>query len=586
MRVRKAQHLAAAALALAVAVPAFACAQEPVSSPDIRKEAGVKVAMRDGVGLSTDLYFPPNAVGPVSTILIRTPYGKDREYPYGGMIPMFVEAGYAVAFQDTRGRYDSEGEFTVRFSDREDGYDVTTWLANQSWSNGKIATFGCSYRGETQITLAAERHPNHVAAIPMAPSAAYDIGGRPWTAFDGGAFELAQTAGWFMLDSSSDRLELYRGLPVVGVVAESGAVGTDYEDYASSTPISDYFRSLDFIRADDRFDVPALYVDSWYDFGVNETLQLFNQQRENALSARARDNQYVIVAPSTHCAWMRPANSRAGARDVGEWRLDFEDLYLRWYRYWLDGDDTRITEMARVQYYLMGANEWKSAEAWPIPGTEFVPFYLRGEGNANTRMGDGVLSTTAPGDELSDVLVYDPADPVPSLGGQACCTGISTGAGGYDQSEIETREDVLVYTSDVLDEGIEVTGPLQAFLYVTSDAPDTDFTMKLVDVYPDGTAYNIQEAARRMRFRDSLTESVLMVEGEVYEIRLDLHATSNYFGPGHRIRIEVSSSNFPRWSRNLNTGMDNHATTEWAIATNTVHHSAAYPSRIILPVVR
>ena len=159
---------------------------------------------------------------------------------------------------------------------------------------------------------------------------------------------------------------------MVDVVAESGAVGTDYEDYALSTPVSDYFRSLDFIRADDRFDVPALYVDSWYDFGVNETLQLFNQQRENALSARARDNQYVIVAPSTHCAWMRPANSRAGARDVGEWRLDFEDLYLRWYRYWLDGDDTGITEMARVQYYLMGANEWKSAEAWPITGLSLI----------------------------------------------------------------------------------------------------------------------------------------------------------------------------------------------------------------------
>ena len=288
MRVRITRHLPTA-LAFAIAVPAFASAQEPVASPDIRKEAGVMVPpMRDGVRLATDLYFPPDAVGPVSTILMRTPYGKDREYPYGGTIQIFVEAGYAVAFQDTRGRYDSEGEFTVRFSDREDGYDVTTWLADQSWSNGKIATFGCSYRGETQITLAAERHRNHVAAIPMAPSAAYDIGGRPWTAFDGGAFELAQTAGWFILGSSSDRLELYRSLPVVDVVAASGAVGTDYEDYASSTPISDYFRSLDFIRADDRFDVPALYIDSWYDFGVNETLQLFNQQRENAPSPLAR----------------------------------------------------------------------------------------------------------------------------------------------------------------------------------------------------------------------------------------------------------------------------------------------------------
>ena len=553
----------------------------------IRKEADVMVPMRDGVRLATDLYFPADSAGAaLSTIMMRTPYGKDREYPYGGTIPMFVEAGYAFVFQDTRGRFGSEGDYVVRFSDREDGYDTVSWVVQQPWSNGKVATFGCSYRGETQITLAAERHPNHVAAIPMAPSAAYDPGGRPWTSFDGGAFELAQTAGWFMLGSAADRLDLYRSLPVVDIVTKSGVEGTDYEDYASNTPVSDYFSTLDFVREDDRFDVPALYVDSWYDFGVAETLKMFNQQRQRAVSARARDNQYVMIVPSTHCAWTRPSNNLAGARDIGDWRPDFEDLYLRWYRRWLDGADSGISAMPRVQYYLMGANEWKSADEWPVAGTTFERFYLDSGGHANTRYGDGSLSQSLPAGASSDAFTYDPADPVPSLGGQACCTGMSTGAGGYDQSGIETRDDVLVYTSAVLEEGLEVTGPLEAVLYVSSDALDTDFTVKLLDVYPDGTAYNLQEAAKRMRYREDLSSEVMMVVGEVYEIRLDLHATSNYFAAGHRIRVEVSSSNFPRWSRNLNTGEDNHTSTEWVVAGNTVHHSREYPSHVLLPVVR
>ena len=242
--------------------------------------------------------------------------------------------------------------------------------------------------------------------------------------------------------------------------------------------------------------------------------------------------------------------------------------------------------MPRVQYYLMGANEWRSSETWPVEGTTYEKFYLHSNGAANSHLGGGVLSTRAPMMERADRFIYDPGDPVPSLGGQACCTGMNTGAGAYDQREIEAREDVLVYTSGVLTEGLEVTGPLEVVLYVSSDAPDTDFTVKLVDVYPDGVVYNIQEAAYRMRYREGLTSAVMMEAGEVYEIRLDLHATSNYFGPRHRFRIEVSSSNFPRWSRNLNTGGNNFDETEWKVATNLVHHSQRFPSHLVLPVLR
>ena len=277
--------------------------------------------------------------------------------------------------------------------------------------------------------------------------------------------------------------------------------------------------------------------------------------------------------------------TRAGARDVGDWQLDFNDMYLRWYQHWLDGADNGITDMPRVQYYLMGLNEWRSADSWPVEGTVYRNFYLNGNGRANSRFGDGTLSYAPPSESAADSFVYDPATPVPTRGGNVCCTGMETGAGGYDQSTVEMRNDVLVYTSAPLDEGIEVSGFLEVVLYVSSDAKDTDFTAKLVDVYPDGRAFNLQEGAIRMRYREGMRRKVWMEEGEVYEVHLDLHATSNFFGKGRRVRLEVSSSNFPRWSRNLNTGGNNYDESEGIPAHNTVHHSPEYPSHVILPVV-
>ena len=370
------------------------------------------------------------------------------------------------------------------------------------------------------------------------------------------------------------------------MVKNTGLVFSDYEDYALNTPESDYFDEGDWVREGDTFDTPALYMDSWYDFGVAETLKMFNQMRENAESAEARSNQFVMIAPSTHCGWAGATeNTVIGERPLGDARRDFTDMYLKWYERWLEGKDNGITDMPPIQYYLMGKNEWRSAETWPLQGTSGTKFYLHSGGRANSRYGDGVLSMEIPTDHGADSFVYDPVTPVPTLGGNTCCTGMDTGSGGYDQSELEMRNDVLVYTSPVLDEGIEVTGWLKVVLYVSSDAKDTDFTAKLVDVYPDGRAFNLQEGAMRMRFREDLRSEVMMEEGEVYEIHLDLHATSNFFGPGHRVRLDISSSNFPRWSRNLNTGGDNHSDTKWVIAKNTVHHSMEYPSHVVLPVI-
>ncbi len=611
--------LSSAILILCLSAPGGAAGQGQGRLQDadvpIEMERSNMVPMRDGAGLSTDVYFPEGPREELPTILIRTPYGKNGG---SGMVSAFVKEGYAVAIQDMRGRFESEGRYKPSTGDRTDSHDTVTWLSEQPWSNQRVATYGCSYTGDVQVVLAATRHPNHVAAMPMASTTGYYAHGRPWVSYDGGVFELAQTAGWFSGSGTkiyygppegvdrqewfnSDAAQLFRStperrrsdhhsllgtLPIVDILKKSGAPPTDYVDFVSNNPEAEYFHELDWVDESDRFDVPALFFDSWYDYGVAETFELFNLFQENSVSERARDNQFVIIGPTTHCGWARATeNTIVGERDLGDARRDFMDIYLRWYARWLKDDDNGITDMPKVQYYLMGKNEWRSADEWPLPNTTLRSLYLHSDGRANSRYGDGALSWSTPGEQPPDRYVYDPGTPVPSIGGQACCTGLDTGAGAYDQSETEMRNDVLVYTSPPLEEGIEVTGQLEVVLYVGSSAKDTDFMAKLVDVYPDGTAFNVQEGAQRMRYREGFDRNVWMQEDEVYEIRLDLHATGNYFGPGHRVRLEVSSSSFPRFDRNLNTGGNNYDETEWVVAQQTLHHSAEHPSRIVLPVI-
>ncbi len=432
----------------------------------VRSQQGVQVPMRDGVSLSTDLYFPEGATGPLPTILVRTPYNKENPASNRVNVETFVGQGYVVAVQDIRGRFESQGRYTVRVGERTDGYDAVEWLSSQAWSSGKVGSFGCSYRGETQLTLAAARHPNHVAGIPMAPSGGYYSPGRPWGSFDGGAFELAQTAGWFIgnpakihygppawvdreewlaseqarlfrtgpEDLQVDRLALYWTLPVVDVLNKAGAPPNDYVDYASNSPEAEYFQELGYVRSDDRFDMPMLYVDTWYDFAQADTLMMFNQMRANAVSERARDNQFIIISPTRHCSHSAATEqTTAGERDLGDARKGFVDLYLDWYDHWLKGIDNGVTGMPRVQYYLMGANEWRAADSWPPAGTSYKKLFLHSDGRANSRLGDGALSATPPTQEPADRFTYDPGTPVMSLGGQGCCSGMSTGQGGYDQ---------------------------------------------------------------------------------------------------------------------------------------------------------
>ncbi len=596
----------------------------PKPKYDVRIERSVMVPMRDGVELSTDLYMPVDATGPLPVVLMRTPYGKSNfratRLVHFSPAHVFASQGFAVAVQDTRGRWESQGQYTVLGNDGPDGYDTITWLAEQSWSNGNVGMYGCSYLGEVQMIEAKYRHPALKAMIPQAAASNGTVEDRYrfFSIWNGGVTELAIGSGWFygngmqvfyqppkwltheawltMADyfqpgpqlPDIDMTKYWLHLPVVDIVEAMGAPPNEWKELISK-PLSDpYWKALGLLAKEDEPDVPALHINSWYDFGPVETLVQFNHFREKSKSEGARDNQFAVISPVTHCvSEIMTAETIVGDRPVGDPRLDYWGLYLDWFGHWLAGEANGVTARPKLAYYLMGENRWKSANAWPVEGTTMRPLYLRSGGNANSRFGDGALSFEPPGAEPADGYVYDPRTPVPTYGGPLCCTGDPPDArpGALDQREIEMRHDVLVYSTPPLEAGIEVTGPLTAVIFVSSNARDTDFTAKLVDVYPDGTAYNLQDGILRARYREGFERAVFMQEGDIYRLEIDLQATSNYFGPGHRIRLEISSSNFPRFARNLNTGGNSNTETEWRVAENSVHHSRGHASHIVLPVV-
>lgn len=572
---------------------------DPHARPEARFEVDVEkdlmVPMRDGVRLATDLYMPARASErgeALPVVLIRLPYNK-QAYRGGAVGPaeFFAGQGYAVVVQDVRGKYASEGDYLLSAADREDGYDAVEWAATQPWSNGRVGTFGCSYLGENQTQLMTRRHPAHAAAIPLAAGGAVgSAGGRYgyFGIFEGGAFGLSASFGWFRGNGRKrpggapappvEAFAALRELPTIDLMRRYGPPDrdTDWEEILSTPLADEWWDQLGYLRDDDRFDTPALHVNSWYDLGANETIQQWRMMRDQAVSDRGGAHQYVILSPTTHCMSERATeHTVVGDIDFGDARLPYWSLYLAWFDYWLRGEENGITEIPKVHYYVMGRNEWAAADAWPPPGAEATRLYLRGGGEANSRFGDGTLSAEPPGDEPPDAYVYDPTDPVPSRGGSVCCTGNPADQpGAYDQSDIEEREDVLVYTGDPVGEaGLEIAGPLEARLHVSSSAPDTDFTVKLLDVHPDGRSINIVEGIQRARYRDGYEAPAMMEAGEVYEVRVDLHSVAHWFAPGHRVRS------------NLNTGGNNYDETEWEIAENTIHHAGAHASHIVLPIV-
>ncbi len=578
----------------------------------VRLDPSVPVVMGDGINLSTDLYFPEPAVAELPGILISTMYGKNSFRAPDSDARFFASHGYVVAVQDVRGRYESEGEWDTYRNLAADASAAVTWLATRDWSNGRVGTYGCSFLGDAQVFLATQRNPSHAAMIAQAPGGNYRFIGP----YNDGVVELALGFGWLRSDNYTMRWEppagvdravvrqfrhlydgrpklpdidynqIWKSLPLVDMMRRSGAGPNVWDAWLAHEPADAWFDAVR-ITQTDRFDVPSLHVNTWYDYGAGATIEQMQQMTRNATSQQARDNQYLVMGPTTHCAFHgATAETVVGQRPMGDARYDYHELYLDWFGHWLKGEQTGLRQRAKFQYFLMGRGEWRAADAYPVPGTQFVPFYLRSKGNANSRFGDGALSRTRPTKEHSDRYRYDPDAPVPSVGGPLCCTGSAESpSGAFDQRAVEARHDVLVYTTPALEEGLEVTGPLELVVFVSSSAPDTDFTAKLVDVYPDGTAYNVQEGIARARYRQGLDREVFMLPGGVYEVRINLNATGNWFGRGHRIRLEVSSSSFPRWERNLNLGTVNRREAGWQIADNVVHHSARYPSRLVLPVV-
>lgn len=589
-------------------------------------EQKLMIPMRDGVRLATDVYRPRTA-RPVPVILSRTPYNfnawRDGELAQGTYAAAWdaVQRGYAYVVQNERGRFFSEGEWEILGAPRTDGYDFLKWLSEQPWSNGKVGLYGCSSTAEWQMAVAALDPPGLAALVPAGFGAGVGRVGEWYEQgnwYRGGAQQMLFTA-WlygnqnnqrpmFPPDlSQEDRIRLsryfdlapemprvdwaqaLRHLPVADILKDVDGPKGIYDDLIRRTPDDPKWYTGGLYHDDMPFNTPALWIMSWYDVSTGPNLALFNHAREKATDAAVRDAQFAVIAPTLHCAFRRATeHTVVGERDVGDARFDWDALIYGWFDLWLKGEDNGfLARTPRVQYYTMGSNRWQSADAWPPPDAQLVTYYLDSDDGANSLFGDGRLTTQQPrSDDGADSFTYDPMNPVPSHGGNVCCTGNAVTGGALDQQQMEARNDILVYSTEPLAEGVEVTGTIGITLYVSSDARDTDFTVKLVDVHPDGRAYNLDETIQRVRYREGYDRQVFMQPGEVYELRLSPLSTSNWFAPGHRIRIEVSSSNFPRFERNLNTGGRTWDETEGVVARNTVHHSRQYPSRIELPIVR
>jgi putative CocE/NonD family hydrolase len=582
----------------------------------------VMVPMRDGVKLATDVYLPKGD-GPFPVVFVKTPYNFNKIAGASLMAGVeAIERGYALVVQNERGRYYSEGNWEILGRPRTDGYDSLSWLEEQPWSNGKVGTWGCSSTAEWQMALAAQNHPAHAAMVPMASGAGIGRVGEFYEQgnwYKGGVHQTLFTVWLYGVqqnlrpqfpgnltqeqrqrlrksyDLAADMPEMdwakhMQKLPAVDWLKEAGANDGPGAEFMTRKPNDPAWYRGGLYHDNEDFGVPAFWFNSWFDVSQGPNLALFNHVRENATDEAVRDGQYVMIAPTLHCGFYRTPEYEdyiAGDLNVGNAYHDYWASIFAFFDYYLKDEDNDFhDDTPRVQFYTMGSNEWQSADAWPPADAEPVTMYLASGGSANSVFGDGTLSAEAAMGAGTDTFTYDPMNPVPALGGGVCCNRGAALGGSFDQRGIEARADVLVYTSEPLESDLEVTGSVRAKLFVSSDARDTDFTVKLVDVHPDGTAWNVDDTILRARFREGYEQEVFMEDGQVYELNPTPMSTSYQFKAGHRIRVEVSSSKFPQYMRNLNTGGNNYDETESVVARNTVHHSAQYPSQVVLPVRR
>ncbi len=598
-------------------------------------ERKVMMPMRDGVRLATDIYRPKNAAGKVPTVWVRTPYNFNYWDVRNGVPSDLtaaltaVKRGYAYVNQNERGHFFSEGNYDILGAPTTDGSDALEWISKQPWSNGKVGTVGCSSTAEYQMAIAALGHPAYAAMNVQGFGAGvgrvgpyYEQGN--W--YRGGAVQMLfitwlygeqnQVRPMFPPNTSQEDLirasRMFDLAPQMPPVDWSKAlwhlpeqeiieaVGGPHGIFADPMPVPTGGRMIQrtpndpawykggLYHDDMPLNVPGLWFMSWYDVSVGPNLALYNHVRKTARGDIA-NQQWAVIAPVAHCSYMRATEDTiVGERSMGDARLDYAELTYGFFDKFLKGEDSpRLAKQPKVMYYTMGLNKWQSSDTWPPQGAQPMTFFLSSGGKANTMDGDGQLTAAAPAKDAADAFTYDPMNPVTSYGGNVCCTGTAITAGAFDQRKMETRPDILVYTSEPFKEGTEVTGPIVPTLYVSSDVKDTDFTVKVIDVYPDGRAYNLDESIQRMRYREGYDRPLVWMEaGKVYKVTLQPLTTSNYFAEGHRLRIEVSSSNFPRFDRNLNTGGNNYDEAKGVVAHNVVHHSRQYPSQITVTVIK
>ncbi len=559
------------------------------------------VPMRDGVKLATDIYRLEGA-GRTPVLVVRTPYNKNRLAGDADIFDILraVQAGYTVVAQDVRGRFASQGAFNPHSQETADGLDAFAWAAAQHWSNGVLGTFGGSYLGATQWLPAREQPP---ALRAMAPSITFSDA-HEGCSYQGGA-KVLHDLMWVVGSIVPAEIERRRarGLRVPNSETPLDAGGAlneiplathplireyagFYLDWLAHPTAGDFWLPASPRAGYERIGVPALNVSGWYDIFLWSTCQNYIGMRDRGGTEEARRNQRLIIGPWTHGNFSGSFPEREFGPGGSAAAIELPGIHLRWFNRWLKGAENGIDQEPPVLIFVMGIDEWRPEADWPLPDTQYRPFYLQSGGEANTLNGDGTLSTEPPGEEPPDAYLYNPLRPVPTVGGQVILPG-GNAMGPRDQREVELRDDVLVYSTPVLAQAVEVTGPIELRLFVSSSAPDTDFTGKLVDVSPDGRAMILTEGILRARYRNSLTRPEPMQPDTVYELRLNLWATANVFLPGHRIRLEVSSSNFPRFDRNSNTGgvIASETRDQYQAAVNRVFHDAAHPSQCILPII-
>ena len=570
---------------------------------DIRVERNVAVPMRDGVVLRVDV-FRPAPEGRYPVLVSRTPYDKSGSaVSYGWMQPIRpASEGYVVVIQDVRGRFASGGTFRPLHQEVDDGFDTIEWAASQVWSNGRVGTYGLSYLGATQWLAASATPPNLQCMVPGVTASDYYDG---WT-YQGGAFELSFNLMWSLsafavpellkADLTPQRREqlirplytiLFDHWPALRTLParELPAIAHDlvapyYKEWLDHPLRDDYWQRVNIEEAHPRIHVPALNLGGWYDLFIRGTLRNFAGMRANGANERARDGQRLLVGPWAHGTAL---TARTGNRVFGpSATVLLDDLHLRWFDHWLKDAPNGVERDKPVRLFVMGANQWKEFDSWPPPEAASLRLYLHSNGAAATAAGDGGLSAEPPSAERPDPFIYDPLNPCPTVGGPLFPSPSDVPPGPFDQREVERRPDVLCYTTAPLERELLVAGPVSLRIWAASSALDTDFTAKLVDLEPGGTAWNLCDGIVRARYRDGFDRVSLLRPGEPVELEIDLGGTANLFRAGHRIRIEVSSSNFPRFDRNTNTGNLIATDGQYVVATNVVFHDGAHPSHLSL----